>query len=254
MYNVQNSSPVVTDCTFTANSAVLGNGGGMYNNAGTPAVVTACTFTGNSATGGGSGSRGGGMHNDMSAAVVSRCVFTGNSTSAAGGGVSNRGLSPEFTNCLFTDNITVYEGGGMFSFMSTPNITNCTFSQNSADLGGAIANSSSDATLTNCVLWGDSATSSDPEILNDSSSPAVTYSDVEGGYAGTGNIDQDPLFAAGPDGDYYLSQTAAGQASQSPCVDAGSATAAGLGLDAATTRTDGVGDAGQVDIGYHYQP
>ena len=49
-----------------------------------------------------------------------------------------------------------------------------------------------------------------------------------------------------------MSQTAAGQLGDSPCVDAGSASAADLGLDPFTTRTDQVTDAGTVDVGYHY--
>ena len=67
--------------------------------------------------------------------------------------------------------------------------------------------------------------------------------------AGSGMV-ADPLFATGPRGDYYLSQMAAGQSATSPAVDAGSGPAAALpGL---TTRTDGVADAGAVDIGFHY--
>jgi hypothetical protein len=53
-------------------------------------------------------------------------------------------------------------------------------------------------------------------------------------------------------GDYHLSQVAAGQASDSPCVDAGSDLALTLGMDKFTTRTDHVGDTGIVDMGYHY--
>ena len=41
----------------------------------------------------------------------------------------------------------------------------------------------------------------------------ITYSDVEGGYAGAGNIDADPLFVD-PAADYHL-------AAASPCIDAG---------------------------------
>ncbi|MCK4883163.1 MAG: right-handed parallel beta-helix repeat-containing protein, partial [Candidatus Omnitrophica bacterium] len=66
------------------------------------------------------------------------------------------------------------------------------------------------------------------------------------------NISQDPLFATGPNHAYYLSQTAAGQASSSPSVDTGSDTAANLGLDTDfSTRTDQIPDSGQVDMGYH---
>ncbi|MBN2563290.1 MAG: hypothetical protein JXQ75_20410, partial [Phycisphaerae bacterium] len=62
----------------------------------------------------------------------------------------------------------------------------------------------------------------------------------------------DPLFVDSPHGAYYLGQTAAGQAVQSPCIDAGSASASFLGLDFATTRTDHLPDTGIVDIGFHY--
>jgi len=80
----------------------------------------------------------------------------------------------------------------------------------------------------------------------------VTYSDIEGGWEGEGNIDEDPLFVNGQWGDYYLSQIASGQSEQSPCVNAGSDTAANLGLSDKTTRTDNVTDSGVVDMGYHY--
>jgi hypothetical protein len=66
--------------------------------------------------------------------------------------------------------------------------------------------------------------------------------------------DADPLFVRGPLHDYYLSQVAAGQAVESPCVDAGSDTAANLGLDGLTTRVDGGRDVGIVDMGYHAPP
>jgi hypothetical protein len=92
---------------------------------------------------------------------------------------------------------------------------------------------------------------------------SVNYSCLQGGQwdiyvpGGTlnwldGNIEADPRFEIGPQGDYYLSQVAAGQALDSPCVDAGSDLAANLGMDVFATRTDEVSDAGTVDMGYHY--
>jgi hypothetical protein len=53
-------------------------------------------------------------------------------------------------------------------------------------------------------------------------------------------------------GDFYLSQKAAGQTVDSPCVDAGSDLAANLDMDKFTTRTDKVGDTGIIDMGFHY--
>ena len=43
----------------------------------------------------------------------------------------------------------------------------------------------------------------------------VTYSDIEGGYTGTGNIDANPLFVNPAANDYHLQPT-------SPCIDVGS--------------------------------
>jgi hypothetical protein len=94
-----------------------------------------------------------------------------------------------------------------------------------------------------------------------SSTATISYSDVEGGQGavrlgnyctlnwGPGMIDADPLFAAGPQGDYYLSQIAAGQFQDSPCVDTGDP---GSPMIDGTTRTDEVQDSGVVDMGYHY--
>jgi hypothetical protein len=64
--------------------------------------------------------------------------------------------------------------------------------------------------ITNCILWANTGEA----IYDDSSTPVVTYSDVEGGYTGEGNIDSDPRFVDPDSSDYHLS-------SESPCVDAG---------------------------------
>jgi hypothetical protein len=65
-------------------------------------------------------------------------------------------------------------------------------------------------TLVNSILWGNTATTA-PQLYG---SPTVTYSCVQGGYTGTGNISSDPLFVNAAAGDLRLSGT-------SPCIDAG---------------------------------
>ena len=68
MYNASNSSPTLTDCTFTSNSANYG--GGMYNDDSSP-TLTDCTFTDNSAN------YGGGMYNygSNSSPTLTSCTF-----------------------------------------------------------------------------------------------------------------------------------------------------------------------------------
>ncbi|MHC4500594.1 MAG: hypothetical protein ACYS21_15965, partial [Planctomycetota bacterium] len=61
-------------------------------------------------------------------------------------------------------------------------------------------------------------------------------------------IEEDPEFTNG----YYLSHIAAGQDVNSPCIDVGSADAHDVGMNTYTTRTDGVNDVCDVDMGYHY--
>jgi len=68
---------------------------------------------------------------------------------------------------------------------------------------------------------------------------------------GVGSISIYPEFVDPANADFRLSQIGAGQAVDSPCIDAGSATAAALGLDSRTAFTDGSPDVGVVDLGYH---
>ena len=78
----------------------------------------------------------------------------------------------------------------------------------------------------------------------------MTYSCVQGGMPGTGNISSNPLFIHDPPQAFFLlSQTAAGQAQNSPCVDASYPSTP---MITGTTRTDYVQDAGVVDMGFHW--
>jgi hypothetical protein len=180
------------------------HGGGMYNHGSSP-TLTNCTFEGNSAD-----SVGGGMHNEGSSPALTNATFRGNSAEA-GGGIYNAGSNPMLINCTFYENSANGGGGGMVNYMSSPVLTNCTFSDNSAASGGGMSNGMSTPTLVNSILWGDV-----PEEINDGylSSSIVTYSDVQGGYGGSGNIDADPLFADAANGDFHLEL-------DSPCIDIG---------------------------------
>ena len=76
-----NSSPTITNCILSGNSAAMG--GGMCNVYGGSPTVTNCTFSGNSAT-----TNGGGMENYESSPTITSCTFNGNSA-AMGGGMDN---------------------------------------------------------------------------------------------------------------------------------------------------------------------
>ncbi len=225
MGNLQ-SRPMITNCTFSGNSAEL-VGGGMFNYHSNP-TVTNCTFSGNSA-----GVLGGGMFNEYGDPMVTNCTFSGNLASEQGGGMANWEYSrPTLTNCTFSDNSAVHYGGGMYNNYSSPTLTNCTFSGNSASWGGGMNNRwSSSPRLINCILWGNTP----QEIyIEGGDTTVITYSDVQGGWPGTGNINADPLFVDSDIGDYHLLQNSA-------CINA----ANNNSLPADTQDLDGDGNTAE---------
>lgn len=255
----------IVDGFTILNGSNVTHGGGIWCVSSSP-TVTNCILRGNLATSG-----GGGIACSSSNALVSACMFIKNTAvgiSADGGGMLNTDNSaPTITNSLFVGNKAQDGGGGLRNQTSSPVVINCTFVANSAHTGGAVGNwPSSPSVIINCILWGNKAPNGHEVANGGDSHPTFSYCDVEGGLSsppvinregssvidGGGNIDDNPLFVCGPVGDYYLSQIAAGQTSDSPCLDAGSDLSANLGLDAFTTRKDGLSDSGIVDIGYHY--
>ncbi len=222
MYNYNSSSPTVTNCTFSGNTADYG--GGMYNWDNSNPMVTNCTFTGNSA------SAGSGMLNNSSSPTVTNCTFSGN-TAESGGGMYNNYSSPTVTNCTFSGNQAAEKGGGMYNRDgSSSTVTNCTFSGNSAaDYGGGMLNDNSNPTVTNCILWGNTAPTG-PQTYG--GSPIVTYSDVQGGkgqsWFGQGCIDADPCFVDASHPDPNLRSLH--MKPDSPCIDAGDTTAVPTGI------------------------
>lgn len=132
--------------------------------------------------------------------VIRNMVFSnnGNSGLAYGGALNIYNSSPIIANTSFWGNQAGLGGAIYNNHASSPSIVNSTFSQNSATNGGAFYNTGASfaipyPTITNSILWGDSATSSGPEI--DGSYPvAVYFSDIgQAGYTGNNNISQDPL-------------------------------------------------------------
>jgi subtilisin family serine protease len=278
------SYPDINNSSFSENIAY--HGGAVLMNGGT-AAISGSVFTANEANQ--PGSVGGAIALLGADAEVNDCNLSDNVSNGSGGGiyVSTKGIggndlsggnSVLMRNCLIIGNSAVQNGAGIVAtWHSDPNIVNCTIANNVAaqGIGGGLYSAYGNFTnVINTIFWNNIAPGGPQIAVRDDSNPAyvkVTYSDVEGGAAlvrvdpgatlewdvPTGdpayptNIHLDPLFATGPMGEFYLSQTLAGQPQTSPCVDAGSDLAKTLGFALYTTRTDEVPDRTIVDMGYH---
>ncbi len=172
--------------------------------------------------------------------TIRNCLIYDNYASS-GGGISING-NPKIINCIIIGNLAGIRGSGIYS-AGNPTLINCTFSGNSDVMGSPIYFAYGNPILTNCILWDNAP----EEIRVQSGTPIITYSDVQGGYEGEGNIDVDPNFVdlgyrdpnGTPEpwddfwvnGDYHLkSQTGRWDPNSqswvldyvtSPCIDAG---------------------------------
>ncbi|MHC5060421.1 MAG: hypothetical protein ACYTFK_04985 [Planctomycetota bacterium] len=235
----------MTNCTFSSNSSERSNGGAINLSYGT-IIITKCTFTQNS-----SERYAGAIRGEYSDFMLTDCEFTQNSAKEGGAIYSTYG-DASIVNCKFSENWTYLSGGnydgiggaiiavhmylvlnnsifsgnraaryagGVHLSHSEAMLTNCTIVGNSADIpkydrygdGVYIIGGTSDVNITNCIFWGNKH----EQVAKVSGALDMTYSCIEGGFSGVGNIDTNPFFVdAGLQlgGDYHLLPW-------SPCID-----------------------------------
>jgi len=224
------SSPSIINNIISENTAKYGAGIQCWKN-------SSPTIRNNIIRNNAASAEGGGifLYNNCSS-TLDRNIISDNSAQW-GGGVAIHMFSPVvLTNNLIVRNSGSYQGGGLHCGNSQPSITNNTIAQNASASGGGAYFWYATPTITNCILWGDTG----GEIFNDGghSSITVSYSDIGGGYPGTGNLNADPLFA-GPS-DFHL-------IAGSPCIDTGNNSAPGIGavdLDGNPRIFNGIVDIG----------
>jgi hypothetical protein len=215
---------------------------------------------------------GGGILLEDSSAMIVQCVFEDNTAGFFGGAASVRGAgTPEFINCEFRNNgdNDIVGGGAVFVYSGSPRFTNCLFAGNKAGDGGAVAVQSGSpkfihctfakndayqhnggaihdqeglAEFHNCILWSNTAESTGAQLYNDPRRRSkATFSDVEGSFFGTGNIDSDPNFTDPDNEDFTIP-------AESPCANKGKNSL--LPLDVADLDWDGnVTEVLPIDLG-----
>jgi len=231
IYSDSGTTMVVENSTFTGNSAPCGGGG--ITGQGTT-TVSGCTISNNLSPGGWCEGGAAGISNRGGIMTVSNSIVSGNigltnsgglsnyigeltvtesaiysNTGGSGGGIYNNYFATlTVQNCTIHNNTAGWAGGGISNWYSaTLTVQNCTISGNTAsDFGGGIFNFDATYTVTNSILWGNTATEV-PQIYNWSTGtgPTISYSDIQGsggsspgwdsalGADGGGNLDQDPL-------------------------------------------------------------
>lgn len=244
-----NCTSLFQNCSFIENNVFIA-GPGIWAE-GSTTRMDRCIFTGNLSAGA--------YFYGCPSVKVTNSVFTGNRGASAL--IATNGLSIEVTGCIFSGNVS---NSGAAVRLSAPNVlvANCTFADNNK-LTPSLQLSYSTATVANCIFW-----SAQPSSVPHLDATAlvnlqVKSTDIQGGYAGAGNINSNPLFVRNPspgadgqwDGvndDYGDLRLQAG----SPCIDSGdnSLVPAGTVIDVAGNArfvdSPGVNDAGAiVDMG-----
>jgi hypothetical protein len=173
------------------NNNIAEVGGGLYvrngGDSGNPVRIISCTF--------------GSTIDGNLAHIVSQNGGVGGGLAVIGDTTVGTGTTKghvAILNSLLANNTAHKSGGGAwFGDDSTITMTSVTVAENVAGTaldegyGGGIFEEKADSvSAVNGIFWGNYA-DTDAQI---SGNPTVTYSDVEGGYPGTGNVDTDPGF------------------------------------------------------------
>ncbi len=229
------------------------NGGGVFCGAQTSnkTVISHCTIQHNKAY------EGGGGIFVVGSPLIEYNLIRYNIAGQYGGGIGIRGGSlASFSGLVAHDNIIIHnkadgQGGGGIGIFANANASfhNDLIYDNSSlnGSGGGIFlySSTSFVDMKNAIIYGNSA-NSDDQIFGVGN---ITYSDVQGGYSGEGNIDADPQFSDAANDDFHFEANA-------PVVDAGTNDGiAATDFDGSARPFDGDRDGTAVsDMGpYEYQ-
>lgn len=174
----------VINCVVHDNYSREGGGVYAYNTA----LVSKCFIHHNNALW-----RGGGVYTfEESYTTIIDCRIENNSASQGGSGVF--GFYAYLTNCIIANNrstgvnhSTSYRFAGAIYCDRYTHITNCAVVNNVSDeYPAGIYSTNGRNTMTNTVVWGNRTSDG---ISNIYSSIAASYSAIEGGFVGTGNLD-----------------------------------------------------------------
>jgi hypothetical protein len=271
--HIEGGSPVIRNCVVQQNSASKGGGVAIVSSSPT---FDRCEFSFNSTFSEQSSAAayGGAFYSENSTPVVTHCLFTrniantigedGGDADSRGGAVFTTGGHVRLINCTFYDNLVIAqaeEGFNTFAFGDVTghggavyadgglDVLSSTFTENEVftasdteyenALGSAVFGTpSSDVLVVNSILWGNFV----PAATALLGAVDVTFSCIEGGLPGNGNISNNPMLILGQDVRIEA---------ESPCVNTGDDDALPAGLETdivGNPRRNGVVDMGSYEV------
>jgi hypothetical protein len=187
-FRILNNSDVdIANCTFTNNS---GYNYGHLRGISSTVRLTNCNMTTGSDEN---------IINQDGTFTVTNCTFFNMKRVFLNNGTG----SSTFTNCLFYGINAPNSSGGCIRQSSSGNmtLTNCTFTNNKSYFNPAInIDAGKSVTAVNCIFWDNDGGSG----IGGEGTLTITYSIVQGGYIGTGNINDNPLFTNTASNDFTL--------------------------------------------------
>jgi len=226
------SYPTLINCIISENNSNWG-GGGIFGLDG-GFILKESIVRNNFSYGSGGGINLWGPFPDGYGAIIEDCLVYENETGSDGGGMQfDEDVDAMVTRTSVYDNHASGNIGGIDVMNTSATMNNVTVSRNTSTGGGGIGITSANIDVTNSIVWDNSG----DEVWVYSGSATVTYSDIEGGFDGEGNIDADPLFTHVWSGDFTLQ-------GDSPCKDAGTADTDGDGVDDITDYNGSAPDMG----------
>ncbi|MBD3234638.1 MAG: T9SS type A sorting domain-containing protein [candidate division Zixibacteria bacterium] len=230
IYCGDNSNPIISSNTISGNSTsgTYGPGGGIFCAGNSNPTINSNIIYGNTASdrGGGiscyesspaitsntirdnTGGDGAGIHFEMSNSSIDGNNISTN-VASDGGGILCESSTLELRNNVINNNSASLGGncigGGINCRNSDLTIVNNTLYNNLAnDYGGGISSGEgSNLEGSNNILWANTS-SNGSQIYTFGGTIGFSYSDIEGGWEGEGNIDCDPQFCGPDTGNFYL--------------------------------------------------
>ncbi len=198
-------SPVIRSNTISYNTGTIGNAGGIY-------CAASSAFISNNVIQGNTGRYGGGIScRSGQPKITSNRIIDNTATDIGGGGVFMRTSDAVVVNNEIVRNVA-NTGGGVYTWGAPSGVlVNNTIAENSSTTyGGAIYSLDAQTIIQNSIIWDNGPTA----VHRQGGSIQVSYSDIQGGYAGSGNLNTNPKFMDPSMNDFRL-------ACDSPCLDVG---------------------------------